>query len=76
MIYFSPPDLSESNGNGNYDQSNEFHRLPSVTVHQIDTTNQDANGSFEDEDEDIDQIDSQYQQENYNKAYALYEFNG
>lgn len=51
-----------------------------MTVHQIDTANQEANGSFEDDDTDIDQTDSQYQEqlnrEQYNKAFALYEFNG
>jgi hypothetical protein len=83
ILCFSPPDISEHNGNGICDQSNEFHRLPSITsmtVNQIDTTNHERNGSFEDEDTDIDQTDSQYQeqsnQENYMKAYALYDFNG
>jgi len=51
-----------------------------MTVHQIDSTNHEPNSSFEEEDTDIDQIDTQYQeqsnQENHTKAYVLYDFNG
>lgn len=75
----------DPNGNGmnHDDQSNEFHRLPSVTsmtVHQIDSTATDeANGSFEDEDDDddIDQSDHQYQSQSSNSltAHVLYDFN-
>lgn len=65
------------------DQSNEFHRLPSVTsmtVNQIDsTTTDEANGSFEDEDDDvdIDQTDHQYQSQSSHSltAHVLYDFN-
>jgi hypothetical protein len=81
MIFFSPPDIPGNNRNGIYDQSNEFHCLPSITsmtVHQIETTNHEPNGSFEDE--DTDQTDSQYQEQsnkgNSMKAYVLYDFNG
>jgi hypothetical protein len=51
-----------------------------MTVHQIESANHEPDASFEDEDTDIDQTDSQYQeqsnQENYMKAYVLYDFNG
>ncbi|CAF0722039.1 unnamed protein product [Adineta ricciae] len=79
----SSSDIPEQIGNGIYDQTNEFHCLPSITsmtVHQIDTPTRESNGSFEDEDADQDQIDNQdfeqTNQENYIKAYALYDFNG
>ncbi len=74
MICFSPPDIPDHHGNGLYNSSNEFHRLPSVTVHQIDSTNE-PDGSFEDEDTDIDQTDSQCQG-NYITAHVLYDFDG
>ncbi|CAF3783803.1 unnamed protein product [Adineta steineri] len=79
----SSSDIPEPNGNGIYEQANEFHYLPSLTsttVQQIDTPTRESNGSFEDEDADIDQTDSQCQEQsnqgNYMKAYALYDFNG
>ncbi|CAF0941527.1 unnamed protein product [Rotaria sordida] len=75
-----PPDIPEDNI---YDQPNEFHCLPSITsmtVNQSDTTVHDGNGSFEDEDNDVDQTESSYHeplnQENHIKACVLYDFNG
>ncbi|CAF2834271.1 unnamed protein product [Rotaria sp. Silwood2] len=77
------PDIPEHNKNSIYDQPNEFHCLPSIismTVNQTDTTTPDTNGSFEDEDNDVDQIESPYHeplnQNNYTKACVLYDFNG
>ena len=82
-VSFSSSDIPEQIGNGIYDQTNEFHCLPSITsmtVNQIDTPTRESNGSFEDEDADQDQIDNrdfeQTNQENYIKAYVLYDFNG
>ncbi|CAF4380355.1 unnamed protein product, partial [Rotaria sp. Silwood2] len=77
------PDIPEHNKNSIYDQPNEFHCLPSIismTINQTDTTTPDTNGSFEDEDNDVDQIESPYHeplnQNNYTKACVLYDFNG
>ncbi len=86
FVYFSPPDLPSQH---------EFHRLPSktsMTLHQIDPTtkissstltNDDHNGSFEDDDIDdehshnVDHPDSQQiNGGTIHKAYALYDFNG
>ncbi len=75
LIYFSSPPDSPDHGNGLYNSSNEFQRLPSVTVHQIDSNNHDPDGSFEDDDTDIDQTDSQCQV-NYITAHVLYDFDG
>ena len=51
-----------------------------MEIHRIETPTRKSNGSFEDEDPDIDQTDGQCQEElnqdNLMKAYALYEFNG
>jgi hypothetical protein len=82
---FSPPDIPVTS-------SHEFHRLPSMTLLQNESTiklstntliNDDHNASFEDEDmsdEHLNTIDSQYPpQSNCGaiiKAYALYDFNG
>ncbi|CAM4750843.1 unnamed protein product [Rotaria magnacalcarata] len=78
-----PPDILEHNRNNIYDQPSEFHCLPSITsmtIHQTDGTGDEVNGSFEDEDEDIDRHESPYHepsnQENCSKAYALYDFTG
>ncbi|CAF4935697.1 unnamed protein product, partial [Rotaria sp. Silwood2] len=50
-----------------------------MTINQTDTTTPDTNGSFEDEDNDVDQIESPYHeplnQNNYTKACVLYDFN-
>lgn len=72
---------TDSNGNGILpeDQSNEFHRLPSITsmtMHQIDSNTDDANGSFEDEDEDEDVEPIQTTNpSNSLTAHVLYDFN-
>ncbi|CAF4408497.1 unnamed protein product, partial [Rotaria socialis] len=79
----SPPDIPEHNRNNIYDQPSEFHCLPSITsmtIHQTDGTTDEVNGSFEDEDDDIDRHESPYHepsnQENHSKAYVLYDFTG
>ncbi|CAF0972562.1 unnamed protein product [Rotaria sp. Silwood1] len=76
-------EIPEHNRNVIYDQPNEFHCLPSITsmtINQTDTTTLDTNGSFEDEDNNVDQTESSYHeplnQENYIKASAMYDFNG
>ncbi|CAF3407576.1 unnamed protein product [Rotaria sp. Silwood1] len=79
----SSSEIPEHNRNVIYDQPNEFHCLPSITsmtINQTDTTTLDTNGSFEDEDNNVDQTESSYHeplnQENYIKASAMYDFNG
>jgi hypothetical protein len=90
FLSFSPPDIPQ-----HLTSSHEFPRLPSLPLHQNDITtkastntltNDDHNGSFEDEDIDdehshtVDQPDGQYPPQTNGgtivKAYALYEFNG
>lgn len=51
-----------------------------MTLDQVDGAANETNGSFEDEDDDLDKIDSPYHQQSDKevptKAYALYDFNG